>query len=397
MKNKINAMLTAMGALLLMLCAGAVNATTIDNDMTYVANVEGEVWQGTRDGKPGQGSLFYRLEFGADNEVIVLKQSGGFNHSETQTYRQEGNKIIIKSGSDTLITDFDGASIEFFAEDRVKFSLDGDSFTIHKWYQKRAYGHVFFILIGLMLLNELCRRVPKSNYLIFFILPVVLLPLWLSYDITYWFKWIKVYSVVGAAALFTLIRFTKVGDMKWAKFGAAAFLVINISEAVAQDFSMGISMGNTANILNAIAGILSIITLTGWIKIYADKSKEKDMIWPAMTSFWIIAYDVWNIVFVYLNFPGSAAAQFMVLVAATLPAMLIKKGTWLQARAITLAGSFMYYFSNPAMFESNVVALPRNDELMLAAGIFSLAINAVYAVMFFGPKWKARKLAKAAA
>ncbi|MDX2319813.1 MAG: DUF5692 family protein [Moritella sp.] len=396
MTTRINSLFIAMCALLFMLFASGAHAGPPSDDMTYVANVEGEIWQGTRDGQPGQGSLFYRLEFGADNQVVVTKQSGGFNHSEPHAYRQEGNQVIIESSSDALIGDFDGATMTFYAEDRMLFEIPGDQFKVHKWYAKRAYGHVFFVLIGLMLLNELCRRVPKSNYVIFFILPVVLLPLWLSYDVTYWFKWIKLYSVVGAAALFTLIRFTKVGNMKWAKFGAAAFLVINISEAVAQDFSMGLSIGAAANILNAIGGILSIITLTAWAKIYADKSKERDMIWPAMTSFWIIAYDVWNIVFVYLNFPGSAAAQFMVLVAATLPAMLIKPGTWLQARAITLAGSFMYYFSNPAMFESNVVMLPRTDNLMLAAGLASFVINGVLAVTVFGPKLKARQAAKMA-
>ncbi|WP_293144522.1 DUF5692 family protein [Moritella sp.] len=392
MRNRINSLFMAIFTLLLMFCASGVNATTTNNDMTYVTDITNTVWQGTRDGKPGEGSLLYRLEFGDDNQVQVIKQSGGFNHSEAQTWKQQDNRIIISSYAKSKIKDFDGATLTFYADDRVSFSLDGDSFIIHKWYEARSYAHVIFVLLGLMLLNELCRRVPKSNYVIFFILPVVLLPLWMSYDVTYWFKWIKLYSVVGAAALFTLIRFTKIGNMKLAKFGAAAFLAINISEAVMQDFSMG----NTANVLNAIGGILSIITLTGWLSIQADKSKERDMVWPAMTTFWIIAYDVWNIVFVYLNFPGSATAQLMVLISATLPALFIKKGTWLQARAFTLAGSFMYYFSNPAMFESNVVMMPRNDELMLAAGLASFIINGVLAVTVFGPKLKARQAAKTA-
>ncbi|MGC3834442.1 DUF5692 family protein [Moritella viscosa] len=383
MKNKINSMFMAMCTLLLILCASGVNATTTNNDMSYVTDIKNTVWQGTRDGKPGEGSMLYRLEFADNNQVQVIKQSGGFNHSEPQSWQQQDNRIIINSDEDSKIKDFDGATLTFFADDRVSFNLDGDSFTIHKWYEYRSYGHVLLVLLGLMLLNEICRRVVWSNYLLFFILPIVLIPLWSSYDVTYWFKWVKLYSVVGAAALFTLIRFTKIGNMKWAKFGAA----------VMQDFSMG----NTANVLNAIGGILSIITLTGWLSIHADKSKERDMVWPAMTTFWIIAYDVWNIVFVYLNFPGSATAQLMVLISATLPALFIKKGTWLQARAFTLAGSFMYYFTNPAMFESNVVAMPRNDELMLAAGAASFIINGVYAYLFFTKKWQQRQLNKATA
>ena len=391
MTLRTKALFSALCSLLLMLCTTTVNANNID--MTYTTNLQDTVWQGTRDGKPGEGSLLYRMEFDANKQVLLLKQSGGFNHSELQTWSQQGNTVTIHSQDGDLIRDFDGATLTFFADDRIKFELDGDAFTIHKWYEFRAYGHVILVLLGLMLLNEICRRVPWSNYLLFFILPIVLIPLWSSYDVTYWFKWVKLYSVVGAAALFTLIRFTKIGNMKWAKFGAAAFLAINISEAVMQDFSMG----NLANVLNAIGGILSIITLTAWAGIYADTTKERDMIWPAMTTFWIIAYDVWNIVFVYLNFPGSATAQMMVLVSATLPALFIKKGTWLQARAFTLAGSFMYYFTNPAMFESNVVAMPRNDELMLAAGAASFIINAVYAYLFFSKKWQQRQLSKAVA
>ncbi|MBR9728416.1 hypothetical protein G3R48_10570 [Shewanella intestini] len=348
----------------------------------------GDVWQGTRDGKPGEGSLFYRLEFADNNQVVVIKQSGGSNLTETQYWKNSPKGVVIQSQEGQFITDFDDATLSMVDGEQIRFTLNDEGFNIHKWYQFRSYAHVLLVLIGLMIINEICRRVKWSNYLFWFVLPVILIPLWSSYEISYWFKWVKLYSVVGAAALFTLIRYTKVGDMKWAKFGAAAFLAINISEAVMQDFSMG----NLANILNAIGGILSIITLAGWAKIFADKSKERDMIWPAMTTFWIVAYDVWNIVFVYLNFPGSATAQMMVLVAATLPALLIKKGTWLQARAFTLAASFMYYFSCPFMYESNVVPLPRNDELMLAAGAFSFIINAVYAYVFFSKKYTHTRL-----
>ncbi|GGI87534.1 DUF5692 family protein [Shewanella gelidii] len=370
----------------------ATAATDIDATQTRVDDIKGKVWQGTRDGKPGEGSLFYRLEFGDSNQVDVLKQSGGFNKTEQLTWSLHGELLTITSADGNEIKDFDGATMAFVDSEEMRFTLGDDGFNFHKWYQNRAYLHVLFVLFGLMALNELCRRYKWSNHILWFVLPIALIPLWSSYEISYWFKWVKLYSVVGAAALFTLIRFTKIGDMKWAKFGAAAFLAINISEAVMQDFSMG----NAANILNAIGGVLSIITLAGWAKIHADKTKEQDMIWPAMTTFWIVAYDVWNIVFVYLNFPGSATAQFMVLVAATLPALFIKKGTWLQARAFTLAGSFMYYFSCPFMYESNVVPLPRNDDLMFAAGMASFLINSAYAFVFFGGKWKQRQVAQTA-
>jgi hypothetical protein len=137
------------------------------------------------------------------------------------------------------------------------------------------------------------------------------------------------------------------------------------------------------NILNGIAGVLNIITLFyGWKEIGPDNSKEKDMVWPKMTIFWIIAYDIWNIVYVYLNFPGSTSAQAMVILSCTIPALFIKKGTWLQARAFTLAAWFMYYFTFPRYTEQMELLVPRSYNLMLAVASISILANIVYFFIF---------------
>ena len=104
------------------------------------------------------------------------------------------------------------------------------------------------------------------------------------------------------------------------------------------------------------------------------------MVWPKMTILWIVAYDVWNIVYVYLNFPGSTSAQLMVLLSCTIPALFIKKGTWLQARGFTLAVWFMYYFTFPRFTEQMELMVPRNTMLMLVVAILSITLN----VIFFG-------------
>ncbi|MDM7484593.1 MAG: DUF5692 family protein [Vibrio metschnikovii] len=379
---------------LLVMLLAMTGTIAIAQDQGYSSDqLIGEIWQGTHDGAPGEGSLFFRLEFHSEGLVSVMRQSGGFNKTEIQNWHiNDSGNIVIKSNPDDQITNFDNASLRYTEREQMRYTLDDSSSNFYKWHKTNSYLHILFVLFGLILLNELCRHWKHANYLLWFILPIALIPIFASHEITYWFKWVKLYSVVGAAVLFTLIRFTKIGSMKWAKFSAAAFLALNILEAVLQDFSMG----NLANILNAVGGILCIITLAGWAQIKADDSKQKDMIWPAMTTFWIIAYDIWNIVFVYLNFPGSATAQAMVLIAATLPSLLIKKGTWLQARAFTLAGSFMYYFAFPSMYESHVIPLPRNDELMLAAGLISFIVNLAYAIFFFR-KTKEQRIASAVA
>ncbi len=200
---------------------------------------------------------------------------------------------------------------------------------------------------------------------------------WAKQDISYWFKWVKLYSVVGAAIFFIAMRYTKVHKFTWAKLICALFLAVNIAEAVAQDFSMGY----LPNILNGVAGTLNIITLFyGWKMIGPDKSKTKDMVWPLMPILWIIAYDVWNWTYVFLNFPGSSSAHIMVLLSCTIPALFIKRGTWLQARAFTLAAWFIYYFTFPRVSEQLQILIPRNYTLMMIAAIASIGLNIIYAI-----------------
>lgn len=347
------------------------------------------VWHGILDGAPGEGSLFYRLEFNSDGTVAVLKQFAGNNVREIKNWTLSGDRLEINSTDHDEIRDFEGASLDRVNANTIHYQNGDRSFVLTSWNQSSTLIHFALVLLVLMALNELFRRSKRSAIVFFFVLPIVLLPIWLSHDVTYWFKWVKLYSVVFGCVWFTLIRYTKLGEMKFALFGAAAFLALNIAEAVNQDFSMGY----LPNMLNAIAGILSIVTLAGWKHIHADSSKEKDMVWPAMTIFWIIAYDIWNFAFVYLNFPGSAATQFLVLLACTIPSLFIKRGTWLQARAFTLAAWFMYYFTFPRFVESQSIALPRNDDLMLAIAILSIAANGVYAIIHFRRKFAAKRQA----
>jgi hypothetical protein len=107
-----------------------------------------------------------------------------------------------------------------------------------------------------------------------------------------------------------------------------------------------------------------------------------------MTVFWILAYDVWNIVFVYLNFPNTVYNSIAVLVAPTLAAIFIKKGTWLQARANTLSIYMMYLFTTAAFVDNNLsmqltLPLPRNGGIVIGAALFSIAINIAYAFFYF--------------
>lgn len=354
-------------------------------DKTDLTPIKIGMWQGIMDGNPGEGAIFFRLDFHENAEVEITKQYGGNNITENRKWEQINNEIHIINSEDSEIHDFDDASMIVLNSSSIEYHKGNFSFTLNKWNKTYTAIHWIFMLVLLIGLNELFRHYKWPTLAFYIIIPFVIIPLLyiLGYtDVSYWFKWVKLYSVVFACIWFTYMRYTKLGSKPYALFIAAAFLAVNIAEAVIQDFSMGF----TPNILNAIAGILSIITLTGWRKIHIEKTKEKDMVWPAMTILWIVAYDIWNFVFVYLNFPGSAANQFLVLLACTIPALFIKKGTWLQARAFTLAAWFMYYFISPMAVETHLVPLPRNEMLMMASGIISIAANGILAFVVFRKK-----------
>jgi len=340
-------------------------------------------FQGIVDGKKGEGSFFYRFDFHDDGMVTVIKQYGGHDEKEDKTWKKDGDSLQIISGPNPRITDFDKGenSLFKFTDSKTLAYKDGFYETDFKEHKSTlAFAHWILILAGLMALNEIFRRFKEPTIIFYFILPFALIPLWASQGVSYWFKWVKVYSVVTACIWFTFMRYTKLSKKVFPRLIAAMFIALNITEAVTQDFSLGF----TPNILNGIAGILSIITLFyGWKGIHIDNSKEHDMVWPKMTVLWILAYDVWNFAFVYLNFPGSASAQFMVILSCTIPSIFIKRGTWLQARAFTLAAWFMYYFTVPRFTESMQLHVPRNASLSMAVAIISIALNILCVMEFF--------------
>jgi len=367
----------ALLSFLLFLISGPAIAHNSETTIQF----KGGTWQTIVDGKSGEGAFFYRLNFENDGSVEVTKQFGGSdNLVETKQWHQEGDRIVINGQEGDILTDFDGASLQVSGEESLSYAKDGYEGEVRPYKHVLALVHWIMILLVLIMLNELFRRSKWATLAFFGVLTLVLtIFVWPNQGVTYWFKWVKVYSVVFAVLWFTLIRYTEFGKYNWVKLVAALFLAVNIAEAVSQDFSMGF----LPNTLNGIAGVLNIITLFyGWKQIGPDNSKHKDMVWPKMAILWIVAYDVWNIVYVYLNFPGSTSAQLMVLLACTIPALFIKKGTWLQARGFTLAVWFMYYFTFPRFTEQLELMVPRNTNLMLAAAILSIGLNIIYFGIF---------------
>jgi hypothetical protein len=224
----------------------------------------------------------------------------------------------------------------------------------------------------LFLFNEVSRRFKWVGFLSFIVLPTVLSVLWFTVlkDRTYtdWFHLLKVYSSTAGCIGFWCIRHLKgkkkdgiewrLADNKIALCFPPLILAVNILEACARDIEVGMNfvggaldptadvavrlLGGSWNYMNAIAGVLNIITITGWFGICLRKKTKldgsRDMLWPDMLWFWIIAYDLWNFAYTYNCLPHHAwYCGFALLLAPTLCAFTAGKGAWLQHRAQTLA------------------------------------------------------------
>ena len=71
--------------------------------------------------------------------------------------------------------------------------------------------------------------------------------------------------------------------------------------------------------------------------IYTSKKKD-DMLWPDMTIWFILAYDIWNFTYTYCNLPTHTwYCGVALLLAPTFANAFWNKGGWIQNRANTLA------------------------------------------------------------
>lgn len=260
------------------------------------------------------------------------------------------------------------------------------------------------LIAACLAVNEIARRSKLSSIIIFCILPVVLAILVYTGVLgsptgKTWFGWVKVVSALIGVYGFLLIRHTKLGEGKFAALFPVTILSLNIAEAVYREFEVfatfktltldpsGIYvLGGYWNILNAVAGILTIITLTGFVGIKVSNDKSRDMIWPDMTWMYIWGYTLWNFAYVYNCISTrSMYAGFAILTAALIAEYVFKKGAWLQHRAQIL--TVYAFFSLTVDYQSSGLfqIVPVNEPVMWQIiSIISFAFNlGVFAIMIF--------------
>jgi len=257
------------------------------------------------------------------------------------------------------------------------------------------------VFVVLIILNEIGRRYKSGAVALFFILPIILTVfVWpettKGTSVDDWFHYAKVYSALAGCIGFFIIRHVKgASSKKWLLAFPALILAINICEAVTRDLQIGnlkldhevfegmFLVSGPWNYMNAIAGVLNIITITGFFGIVIAKSKSKDMLWPDMCWFWIVAYDIWNFAYTYNCLPDhSWYCGLALLIAPTFAAFFIQKGAWLQHRAQTLAFWCMFAQTIPWFIDDSDFAVKSTHN---AAPLFIVSLISLIAnILVFG-------------
>lgn len=231
------------------------------------------------------------------------------------------------------------------------------------------------VFVGLILMNELGRRTKTGGIIIFVVIPVILTVYFILAHVGMfggennptvaimdgWFHYFKLYAADIGCVGFMMIKYKwGLGKYDWFKWWpwfivAANIMIANVSDMesflaayhITGDFSgawwasnEGVFIyGGWWNLVNALAGLINIFCMTGCTYLLTSKDKNKsDMIWPDMTIWFILAYDVWNFEYTYLNLPThSWYCGVALLLAPTFANALWNKGGWIQNRANTLA------------------------------------------------------------
>ncbi|WP_026651301.1 DUF5692 family protein [Butyrivibrio proteoclasticus] len=233
------------------------------------------------------------------------------------------------------------------------------------------------VFCGLILMNEIGRRTKWGGILVFVLIPTALTVYFIlahfhvfdfggnpNPTVAYmdgWFHYFKLYAADIGCVGFMMIKYKwGIGKEKWFKWFPWAIVAANIVIAMVSDLESawaaysitgnlkgawwasneGVFLyGGWWNVVNALAGLVNIFCMTGCINLYSSKDKNHaDMLWPDMTVWFILAYDVWNFEYTYLNLPThSWYCGVALLLAPTFANAFWNKGAWIQNRANTLA------------------------------------------------------------
>jgi len=171
------------------------------------------------------------------------------------------------------------------------------------------------------------------------------------------FVYIKIFLVVTGMLWILFLRYSRIAKGRWPFFILYLIVLLNILVVVVYEQSIGI-------VFNTIAGIFLLLTLPNGNHIKIDKkSKTKDLLWD-IPFLWIICYTLWDWSFCYSSYT-VASKVFFVLLLAPIIFEVIKRKTYLQVRAYTLA-FYLLLFLYQKTFLSALNATRQPNVILLA-------------------------------
>lgn len=233
---------------------------------------------------------------------------------------------------------------------------------------------IFSIFFSLLISYEVFRRFKGFTLFFFIAVPLIVSPLWLTYDSLDWFKWIKTYSLAITVVAITLGRYKKFMNSIFLFNFIYLFLGINILEALVKDaYSFDI-----VSAMNIFIGLLLILSLIGSKhNLHIERTATKDLIAPKLTTTWILVYTLWNWVYIYAEYPEFSLKHLAVL-AVPIIINFLKKGTWLQARAITLGFYVIVSITINPYVENWIPVIQYNETIALTIVVINLFILTFY-------------------
>ncbi len=211
-----------------------------------------------------------------------------------------------------------------------------------------------------------------------------------------WFSHAKVLSAAGISLVFVAIKFSnKVRSWRWFLILPAFLLALNMTEAIIREFEIAQTYttpqtidgmtyyGGIWNNINAWAGIINMLLISGWFGIVILKDKHSTLCWPDMIWYWIIGYDLWNMTYCYNALGARGFYALGITLVATIIAHKQHKGSWLVHRAGTLAFSNYIMFTFPSLFVDSAIAVSSawNPYVMTTVALISLGWNIVIAAI----------------
>ncbi len=169
---------------------------------------------------------------------------------------------------------------------------------------------------------------------------MVLTPYWVASSVYDVFSWLKIYSVLIFLWVTIILRFSTLIEKyeNAIKISLYLLLQVNIVEAVLMDASK-------QHFSNVLLGVVLMVTLPSWKSITLKANTFLAIHW-SLPIHWIIAYTLWNWLFVNFQFPMLAGIH-LVLLAGPLIAAFYNQRMWIYYRSHSLGVHLVLIFTFP--------------------------------------------------